>query len=223
VTEPFAGLTRFGGQVRVLGPTRALYEELLAERLAAVRAGTSPGPSRAAAVPLLTKAAALLERAAAVLPFETLGEDGETGPRNASSVVTLLSTTGQRLLFTGDAGIGALTAACDQYEQHVGGLPDTAIDFFQAPHHGSKRNLSPSLLDRMFRAPAEDNAGGVSFISSAKQDPKHPSPKVTNALSRRGVRTYATEGTNIWQQKGAPARADYGPISPIGPLEEDDD
>jgi hypothetical protein len=34
VTEPFTGLERFGGAIRILGPTEAYYSELLAEDLA---------------------------------------------------------------------------------------------------------------------------------------------------------------------------------------------
>lgn len=226
VTEPFTGLTRFGGQLRILSPTRAFYEEQLAENLEHVRAGLAPTATAAAASrpTMLTKAADLLERTLAALPFlETLGENGDTGPRNETSAVTLLNTTGRLLLLTGDAGINALTAACDEFELQVSTLPDTTVDFFQAPHHGSKHNLSPSVLNRLFGKPGDGNAGGIAYISSAKQDPKHPSPKVTNALARRGLQVFATEGRNICHHNGAPTRDNWVALTPIGPLDEDDD
>jgi beta-lactamase superfamily II metal-dependent hydrolase len=223
VTEPFTGLTRFGGQLRVLGPTQALYEELLAQHLEEMRSGTAAALSRPVGSGLLSKAADLLDRTLASLPFETLGENGDTGPRNESSVITLVRAEGHHMLFTGDAGIRALNAGCDEFENQVGPLPSTLVGFFQAPHHGSKRNLAPSLLNRIYGSPGSNTAGGTSFISSAHKDTKHPSPKVTNALARRGLSAYATEGQKIWHNQGAPPRSDFSPLAPIGPLDENDD
>ena len=226
VSEPFTGLSRFGRQIIILGPTAEYYRQLVEEHLAQVRTGAaaarmgSGGPSG-----IVTKAADLLERVIAMLPMESLSEDGETGPRNNSSVLTLLQVDGERMLFTGDAGIPALSAACDEYEILLGGFDSSPLDFFQAPHHGSKRNLSPSLLDRMLgtqRLRYTQNA--TSFISSAKQDPKHPSPKVTNALKRRGLDVYATE-SNIVVHKSSdvPMRPGYSAATPVAVLAEDDD
>lgn len=226
VTEPFTGLTRFGGQVRILGPTVSYYRDLVEQHIKEMHTGQGASrmgaPTRAG---VFAKAADLLERVVSALPVETLGEDGDSGPRNNSSVVTLLSVdNGERMLFTGDAGIPALHAAWDEYERIVGGFPDWPLDFFQAPHHGSKRNLSPSVLDRIFGKPGQNPLAPTSFISSAKQDPKHPSPKVTNALRRRGVDPYATESrTLVHKSDDIPMRPGYGPAMAIGPLGEDED
>lgn len=226
VTEPFAGLTRFGDQVRVLGPTQGCYTELVAEHLAEVVSGENAARlSAATRRGVVAKAAELLDRVVSMLPVETLDEDGETGPRNNTSVVTLVTSyDGERMLFTGDAGIPALNAAWDQYEAHVGAFPDYPVDFFQAPHHGSKRNLAPSVLNRIFGAPGGNLLAPTSFISSAKGDTKHPSPRVTNALQRRGVSVYATESKNlVHMSDGMTMRPGYVKAPAIQPLAEDDD
>ncbi|MFC8501305.1 ComEC/Rec2 family competence protein [Pedococcus sp. NPDC057267] len=179
ITEPFTGLTRFNGHIAVLGPTRAYYEELLQAQLAEEAAGVA-AQRRASArqsASIMEKATDLLARALPSLPFETLGEDGDSGPRNDSSVVTLLTVDGERMLFTGDAGIEALGRAWDEYERTLGSFPDTPLHFFQAPHHGSRRNLSPSLLNRIFGRPGENLFSTEAFISSALNDKKQALPR----------------------------------------------
>lgn len=222
VTEPFTGLSRFGGQLTVLGPTEAYYEQMITQHIAEVRSGLAASAMvrKSLAHALASKAYDLLERTISFLPMETLGEDGVTGPRNNTSVITLLQIDGERLLFTGDAGIPALSTAWDEYERRLGSSAASPLDFFQAPHHGSRRNLSPSLLNRIFGEPGEQFFEPVSFISSALNDPKHPSPKVTNALKRRNVSVFATESKILWHSSGAPSRPTFGPATEIGPLDE---
>jgi beta-lactamase superfamily II metal-dependent hydrolase len=224
VTEPFTGVERFDGMIRVLAPREDFYEQMLGEQLAEDRVSKS---ALAAAVAMLsataTKATDMLKRKLGAYPDETLGEDGETTPRNESSVVTLLTDGDRRLLFTGDAGINGLDAAADEYERQVGPLWMYPLTFVQVPHHGSRRNVSPSLLDRLLGS--EDSPHGVvtAFVSSAAADLKHPSSKVTNAFGRRGAVVAATEGIALLHSYEAGPRAGYGPVDPIGPLVEDDD
>jgi beta-lactamase superfamily II metal-dependent hydrolase len=222
VTEPFAGVQRFGTQLRILGPSEGYYKELVAAHLE--EASTGLAEARMTRPGLLTKAADLLQRATDYLPMETLTNGGETSPRNSSSVVTFIEVGGNRLLFTGDAGIEALEYAGDEYEALVGAFSAQPLAFFQAPHHGSRHNLGPAILDRMLGQKGAPFADVTSFISSAKLAPKHPSPKVVNALLRRGCWVRATEGTKLWQHSGdAPSRADYVTVGSLTPLIEDDD
>ncbi|TNM67627.1 MBL fold metallo-hydrolase [Streptomyces sp. NP160] len=225
ITEPFAGESRFSGLLTVLGPSRASYEQLLADSLAETTGAAglaAPSASRLTAGRLMYKAVALLERALATFPFETLGEDGVTSARNNTSVVTLVRPGQERWLLTGDAGIPAVHAALDHYERMHGAINASPFDFVQVPHHGSRRNVSPSLLNRWLGPRDSGYTSLAAYVSSAKADPKHPSPKVTNAFGRRGAVVLATEGINIWRHRGTPERPDYGPIPPIGPLVEDD-
>jgi beta-lactamase superfamily II metal-dependent hydrolase len=210
VTEPFAGLQRFGGALTVLGPTQAYYEELLKEQLmtrslAAVLAS------------LYRKALAGARRVLPALPPETLDDTGETTPRNDTSVITQLAVDGRRLLFTGDAGIPAIDAALDYAELSY--LTSGALEFLDVPHHGSRRNLGPTVLDRLLNL--QDSV--IAFVSASDSDPKHPSPKVTNALMRRGCRVYTTENGGKWHHSvDAPARG-WPPAQPVPPLDEADD
>jgi beta-lactamase superfamily II metal-dependent hydrolase len=225
ITEPFTGMTRFNGQIRILGPTKQYYTELVEEHLSEARSVTA-----AAKVVeflknsgIVKRAENLYEWAIEAIPFiETLGEDGETGPRNNSSVITLLQADDDRLLFTGDAGIPALSAGCDEYERLFGIFEDWPLDFFQAPHHGSRRNLSPSLLNRMFGEPGNNLFSPTCFISSAKNDLKHPSPKVTNALKRRQLNVYATEGISLLHMSNPFFSRGWGPAPQVPPLPEDE-
>ena len=225
VTEPFQGLTRFGSQILVLGPTRGHYEQMLSKHLSEVASGAASARIASAMRETFAKAGDLLERKAAGfgIPVETLGEDGETSPRNEMSVVTLLAVNGDRMLFTGDAGIDGMGMACDYYEVLFGSFQSQPLSLFQAPHHGSRRNLSPSLLNRMFGEPGYGPGNAVSVISSAKADEKHPSPKVTNALKRRGVEVTATESRTLMEASLDWPRDGWTPIPSLDYLLEEDE
>jgi beta-lactamase superfamily II metal-dependent hydrolase len=219
VSEPFAGTTRFEGQLTILGPSQLYYESLLDNYLAKLTAGTT------AATPPVSKsifAAAkdLLERALSHFPLETLSDDGETSERNSTSVITLVRSDDRRLLFTGDAGIEALDLAANEYERIVGPFSAYPLNFFQAPHHGSRHNLGPSVLDRILGPKGAPYGTSTSFISSAKASEKHPSPKVVNALSRRGADVHPTEGKIITHGHQSPSRAGWTALTPLPPLVE---
>lgn len=219
VTEPFAGLERFGGALRVLGPTEEFYGECLREQL-------SVDVVTKALIHKLTQRAVASFRVAVKLlslPAETLDESSDTTARNESSVVTLLSVDEHRLLFTGDAGARALGLALDEYEAVVGPLIAAPLNMIQVPHHGSRRNVTPSLLNRLLGpigAPHADEV--VAIASSALADEKHPHPQVTNAFARRGAPVTATEGRHLLQSHGT-SRAGWSPVAPLPPLTEDVD
>jgi hypothetical protein len=223
ISEPFTGVNRMAGQLRILGPTEWYYKELVQQHLDDVKSGVAAS-ARPARPGLLTKGMELLERALAYLPVETLTDDGETSPRNNTSVITLIRVDGRRLLFTGDAGIPALEYAAEEYEAYVGAFSLAPLSFLQAPHHGSKHNLGPTILNQMLGMPASPFGTPSSFISSAKASTKHPSPKVVNALSRRGVDVCATEGRTIcWRSPDAPSRPGWVALTPLPALAEDID
>lgn len=215
IAEPFTGLTRFNGQLQILGPTEGYYEKLILQHLQEEKAYKGQLVKAARKVPRILQETG-------TMPPETLGDDGETSPRNNSSVITLLKHKSRRLLFTGDAGIDALTAAAEEYERSVGSFGEMPLRFFQAPHHGSRRNLGPTILDRILGKSKAPHSSGVSaFISSAKISEKHPSPKVVNALTRRGCSVVATNGRSIRHSHKAPARDGWSTLSPFGPLSEE--
>lgn len=226
VREPFTGEQACDGAVTILGPSQDFYAECVARHLQEVSTGTAAA-RMASATPAgraLFKATALLARALSFLPtVETLGEDGDSGPRNDSSAIALLELDGERFLFTGDAGISSLWEAAIAYEDHVGGpFSVFPLRFFQPPHHGSRRNLSPSVLDHIIGTKNRPHGITGATISAADDDLKHPSPKVTNALLRRGVKSSVT-GSNIicWHSSDAPDRG-WTTAPTLPPMSEDD-
>jgi len=221
ITEPFTGESRFGGMLTIVGPTVEYYESLLdAARVGAVQAAAaSRGLGAAVGVAVRKLASQALE----YLPIETLTDLGEVSESNNSSVITLLAIDHQRFLFTGDAGIPALTNATDYMDTYPSsGLP---LKQFQAPHHGSHCNLGPTILDRLL-GPPTSSTRGHGIISASDKAPKHPSPKVANALRRRGYPAYTTEKGGVHHGEGVPTRPGWFPLTPLPPLDEsgeDDD
>ncbi|WP_182908708.1 MBL fold metallo-hydrolase [Microbispora sp. H13382] len=220
LSEPFRGETRFGGQLTILGPTVEYYQELLEQHLFEEKMGLGRVLSTRS---LVAYTKDLLEYVLSGFPEETLTDEGETSPRNNSSAITLLQVDGHRLLFTGDAGIPALQQAADYYESLYGSFRSYPLNFLQAPHHGSKRNLGPTILNQILGMPNTQYRTVTAFISSAKASKKHPSPKIVNALSRRGCEVCATEGRSIQTGEGAPYRWGWTTLQPIPPLSENED
>lgn len=217
VTEPFTGLTRFGGAYRVLGPTRDYYREQLAASLDKTEAAFSLSHKSP-----LGAVVDLVKRVISYWPAETLSEADDTDPRNKTSVISLVKADQRLFMLTGDAGVASLEYAADEYETHFGDFYAQPLSLFQAPHHGSHHNLSPTVLDRILGAVGAPHSRSTNaVVSSAKAAPKHPSPKVTNALGRRGANVVATEGRTICFASSS--RPGWSPTTPIGPLEEPED
>lgn len=217
VTEPFVGFSGFDSVLRVIGPTQKYYERLLLDFK-----GT-PEPKEIAANEsmfesirgkILTFVSEEITLVGESLGIETLDDSGETSAENNSSAIILLTIAGKHFLFTGDAGIPALENAVSLLESE--GFDFGDVDFIQVPHHGSKRNIGPSLLDRIL-GPKQSSELHIrtAFVSSAKEGaPKHPSKKVTNAFRRRGVQVYSTCGGSVCHRKNAPDRG-WGNATPL--------
>lgn len=139
---------------------------------------------------------------------ELLREDVETSAENESSVILFADFDGRGVLLTGDAGIQALTRAADYAELHGVSLP-SSLEFVQVPHHGSRHNVSTSVLDRIIgaRRLTNDNVfPKIALVSAGKESTTHPRKMVTNAFNRRGARPYATKGMLIHHHRGMPDR-----------------
>jgi len=143
--------------------------------------------------------------------IETLRDDVETSAENESSVILFGNIEGQGILLTGDAGLQALNDSAD-YAQACGVSLPQILRFIQIPHHGSRHNVSTSVLDRIVgpRKPIDD--GGTSktaFVSAGKDSTTHPRKAVVNAFIPRGCKVIATQGSTKCHFRNMPPRKDW--------------
>src|SRR5215472_297574 len=142
IVEPFLGVASPDGLFVVLGPTVEFYQHLLGQIQTEAQLGAR------GLTGILSK---LAEAAAKLVPetlhVETLTDAGETSPQNNSSAICLLNFDGKHCLFTGDAGMPALDIAATALEG--AGFQSGSLCFVQVPHHGSRRNVGPTILDRL--------------------------------------------------------------------------
>jgi beta-lactamase superfamily II metal-dependent hydrolase len=156
---------------------------------------------------------------------ERLRDGGVTSASNESSVVLYANITPQRrILLTGDAGPRALSWAAAY--ARVSGYPLQSFSFVQVPHHGSRRNVGPSILNELVGPiQPEGTQRFTAFVSAPKDDDTHPRKIVLNAFMRRGAKVIATQGTNKIHYGGFPKRDGYvdAEILPFAPTVEDYD
>jgi beta-lactamase superfamily II metal-dependent hydrolase len=124
--------------------------------------------------------------------IETLSNDPDppTSASNESCVVQLGQIEGNKVLLTGDVGPIGLNEAAD-YAQALGLL--SPPNFVQVPHHGSRKNVTPGVLDRWLGPIGEKGAKrGTAFCSIGKGKDDYPRGQVQNAFERRGYPVHAT-------------------------------
>lgn len=213
VVEPFAGTTK-GNELVVLGPTEEFYQEMLAN----FRFMPGSESVTASASGMWTR---VVEGVRKFLEEHWLNEtlqepdaDATSAENNSSAIITL-QVEGRKILFTGDAGVPALTAAADFAAANNVSL--AGINLFHVPHHGSRRNIGPAFLNRIFGTiRPTDQPTWEAIISAGKEAaPKHPHKKVTNALRRRGAKVHVTAGKGICCPHNAPQRAGWTPVEPL--------
>jgi beta-lactamase superfamily II metal-dependent hydrolase len=145
---------------------------------------------------------------------ETLSNDPEsTSTSNETSAVQLMEYDGRRILFTADVGPAGLTEAA-RYAHSLGRLGN--LNWVQLPHHGSRRNVTPQVLNWWLGTPLQDENAtrGVAYCSAAVNDKEHPRKKVENAFRRRGYPVRTTHGESKRHHFGMPTRDGWGPSEP---------
>jgi beta-lactamase superfamily II metal-dependent hydrolase len=202
IVQPFWGINGFNGQMRVLGPTEDYYKSLLPGYRATPEAKEEPGPLGQ----LLIRAKDIIEKVAESWGFETLDDSGETTAENNSSAIMLFTIGNESMLFTADAGIPALTEAVERLQKE--NFDFSKLLFVQVPHHGSKRNIGPTLLNTIIGPRLSQSASiKMAYVSASPEGaPKHPAKKVTNAFLRRGAPVHATIGSGKCHRSNAPDR-----------------
>lgn len=221
ITEPFSdgeANKQYSG-IYVLGPDERYYQSLLPgfRDMPDVRESSA---NFLGGLRVLAKGAmALAERVLESWGKEMLADPAEdaTSAENNSSAILLLRIDDRDLLFTADAGVPALARAARVAESWGVSLP--SCRFQQMPHHGSKRNVGPTLLNRIL-GPKLSSSGAAPtktvIVSAAKEgEPKHPSKKVVNAYIRRGAKVLSTQGVSIRHSFEAPARSGWSAATPL--------
>ncbi len=191
------------GQFRVLAPTRARYIKLLPDL---DKTPTSYAETAAFSV---QTAKGLFEKVKNWVfeswDIETLSNKPEpTSASNETCIVQHAVLDGKTILLTADVGPDGLNEAAD----YAFGLGLTkAPKFVQVPHHGSRRNVSPAVLDRWLgKKMGLNEVYGVAYCSVGSDKPEYPRGQVKNAFARRGYPVYVTRGKTICFAEGAPAR-----------------
>jgi beta-lactamase superfamily II metal-dependent hydrolase len=170
--------------LQVMGPGKDFYLSLIQTSDKTPHMGVSEG---------IAKSFSEAEKSKAIenMTFETENlseEDEETSAENDMSLILYLTVAGSKILFTGDAGTMGLYKGIHHALESKIDLKQ--LNLLQVPHHGSKHNLSKGILKHLY-APH-------GIISCAKLgEPVHPSKIVTNALLRRKITPYKTQGLLI--------------------------
>ena len=219
IFAPFQGAKI--GEFTVLAPSKERYLNLIVEsdRTPEGKALSLLGQGRAFVKSVVT----FVKSAWGEETFST----EETSCENEMSVIQYANLCAKRVLLTADAGRGALTEAMD-YAPLVG-LTLPGIDKFQVPHHGSRRNVSTEILDRllgerMTEKPEEGSESFTAVISASKEDQDHPRKAVIRACIHRGAKVVSTEGSSISIGYNSPDRVNWttAPVLPYPDEQEEE-
>ena len=207
IIEPFAGGNYFG-VMKVLGPSMTHYQSML-PHFRSTPDTNIPAPPVGSSLfgGIGAKIEKAIEWAAESMSVETLTDESDHfSAENSSSSIVLFTFGNHKLLYTGDADFEALRQAA----LYAGGqgIPLYDLHLLDVPHHGSKHNVGPSILDVI--------KAKMAHISAPPKSDKHPSKKVVNALIRRGASVSSTQGKIIYYHSdNLPLRKDWIPITPL--------
>lgn len=200
IFETFQGKT-ICDKLEVLSPTKDFYLDLLVE---------SDKTPLTDSVPLMesfrNKESDFINKIKEHWNIDSLREDVSTTAENEMSIVVLGKMETENFLLTGDAGLRGLDIALNYASENDFPL-DEKVSVYQIPHHGSRHNVSPSILNRLV-----GNIGHEGYTTNKKafacvgKYTDNPKKMVTNAFIRRGVKVFKTEGFTIRHNINTPAR-----------------
>jgi beta-lactamase superfamily II metal-dependent hydrolase len=196
---------RIGEHFTVLAPSRARYIRLLPDlektpQSYAEKKGIFPSIFE----PVKTVLDAMWE----TWGVETLDDDPPaTSASNETSLVQWGAFDDKRLLLTADVGPEGLAEAYVYAAQN--GLYQRP-NIVQIPHHGSRRNVTPTVLNAWLGEPlAAEGTVGNAYCSVGKDEDIYPRKKVKNAFIRRGYPVHATRGKIKCSFNGWPMRTGW--------------
>jgi len=214
IIEPFSDATQANSTLSVLGPSKKFYEELLLSYRGAPEAAVK----QAFAPKVFAAAVEAVKWVVENWGIETLSEPdvNASSAENNSSVILLFKDSNEMFLFTSDAGVPALAGAVEVAKRI--GVDLSTVNRLQVPHHGSKHNVGPAILNVIVgpKKAAEQITKSAIVSAPKKGEPRHPSKKVVNAFIRRGAKVIATQGKKICcRGGGAPQRKDWVDAVPL--------
>ena len=209
VYEPFQGNSI--GHFHVLSPHRDWYNELIKGF------NNMPASDKSSMVTeAIKKFSDVVKTVFESWNIETLSEDGQTSHKNESSTVLYGQLPNNfKVLLTADAGLKSLEKAHSYALQN--GVDLSNCNFIQMPHHGGRRNVSPSLLDKLIgpKLPEGTVPSKTAFVNTSKDHPAHPKKSVSNAFQRRGAKVIATNGQTKCKHWGYPSREGWVAVTPL--------
>ena len=197
--EPFAPLKLYGLNLHIIGPTPKFYRDTL-YKFSGMEGAESSGPSN-----IYEEEPSLYQSS-----MDHFLDDPKTSPKNDTSVITLLRDDNNEpvALFTGDAGVDAINRALDTADAE--GLKYKGVYLFQIPHHGSIKNISEELINRI------DPKN--TYVSAPPNKAEHPSPLLINFLIKRNTPIYHVQDTDgIVFYHGTPNRRPSWGAAPTAP------
>ncbi len=218
IITPVAGnkLHYSSADIVILGPSEDYYKDLLPQILK-----EEPAQKELGIVEGLFKGAlnTIIDKIKPTWGKDNLSEDVVTSPLNSTSIITLINSDGNSLLFTGDSGVEALKKAHPIFASSTCG---NTLRMFQVPHHGSRRNISSSVLDTYIGNNVQQGQKrNISAICSAATNAeKHPRDSVVNALIHRGAKVVVTKGQSIRHHHNMEDRDGWTPVEPLEYFEE---
>jgi beta-lactamase superfamily II metal-dependent hydrolase len=169
------------GKFTVLAPSPARYISLIPDLEKTPERKTVGGTLGSVFGDALAKVRAILDE---TWDFETLSNNPDpVSASNETSVVQYAVLEGKGLLLTADVGPQGLNEAAAYAEM----LGLKRPSFVQVPHHGSRRNVTPTVLDRWIGGKiGRGSIIGTAYCSVGKAKNDFPRGQVSNAFLRRG-------------------------------------
>ena len=214
IMEGFEG-TMVSENIRILSPSKSFYLDLLIES----EKTPFEDKNNSIADNLYSKIKAFYNYITETFSSDSLRENVSTSAENESSIIIHANMGDEAFLLTGDAGIKALDKTIN-YSQIIG-IDLKQTNLYQIPHHGGRRNVSPSILNRLIgetfvsETEANSNNNRLAYVSVGTGDEKHPKKMVVNAFIRRGVRVCEVRSSTVQYRRGTPDREGWNSVNTL--------
>lgn len=192
-----------GAKFHILGPSDELYCDLVAQSEKTPKAADAVNERQLFSVTDNAEEENFIEGQ------EIDWDDNEsTSLINETSLVLLFEYNGNRILFTGDSGKIGLYEAIEY--AHYKNIDLENLDIIKMPHHGSRKNVNPEIMDNLGKS------GTSCYISCVAGDEgHHPSKRLINLLNQKKFRVVTTSGSTVWRHHNAPLRNGYKSVVPV--------